>query len=105
MKSIHECRTVLELLQDKNRWTKGTPYRDKNNEPVFSNSPNIAAFCLIGAMTFINEKEHEGKFEEYFEMRVKLRKCINEEKSVSFWNDEDETTHDMVLDAVRKAGI
>jgi hypothetical protein len=99
MKPINECKTVAELLEDPSRWTKfiSKGIRLDNNIAIISYDPSKTnCFCLMGALDQIYGPMWDIP-------KGKLERTIG--GNIVCFNDAFETTHEMVLNVVRKAGI
>lgn len=107
---------VRELFSSREKWTKGALARDKDGKPISSRSDSITAFCLLGAIG------HCYSFEETI---LILQRIVTElyppdfitlhprtpilpsalARTVSIWNDNSQTSFDMVKALVDKLDI
>lgn len=90
--------TVLELLSDEKRWTRGTRARDKNKKPCEPKDTIAESFCLMGAI------QRCYSYDEYFDALDEVELAIDDNRIGAF-NDDPPTTHADILRVVREAGI
>jgi hypothetical protein len=104
MKPINECKTVAELLESPERWTKGKAWGTANGQHAMGRD-EATCFCVIGAIAYIYGDCPEGTVGK---RSLLMRKKVEFEANTCYlasWNDAPERTHEEVLDVVRKAGI
>jgi hypothetical protein len=97
MKPISECKSVYELLESPERWTKLYTAVDVTGEPIYCESDKACKFCLLGAIirVYSGNKAHIiGQLQNYLEVG-----------SIALFNDDPKTTHADVLALVKEAGI
>lgn len=113
-----DCKTVVELLSPKVRWTKGTFARigDRMNSldgpAVRSDDPCATCFCLLGAVHRVYHTEAKRdaailKLHIALEATgwpVDLVKYAPTDDLVN-WNDAEERTHEEVLALAVAAGV
>ncbi len=97
---ISECKTVAELLEDPARWQKKCYATNKQRVVCNFDSPEAAHFCLVGAMWKIY-----GTHSENYNKVVNVVLEKYNKWSPSLFNDDSDTTHEMVMEVVREAGI
>jgi hypothetical protein len=107
MKPINECKTVAELLETPERWIKGKHVRLNNGEEgnigldiLNSDLKKACAFCLEGAIIYL----YGYGTDEALAATTNVRLCLDTDYIFQF-NDNPSTTHQQVLEVVRKAGI
>lgn len=99
--------TVYELLEDPNHWTQGTYARNKYGDQAISYSDEATCFCLLGAIYRVYAGSPDkvnnaiGRLSEEFVKMGLPQDCGN----WVTWQDERETTHEEVLELVKRAGI
>jgi len=96
--------TVKELLSDPKSWTQFPAAQDKNGSPVFTDDPTAVCWCLSGAVQKVYGPEIEIPI--YDKIRAAIRKfhpmLID---NVVFFNDDPNTTHEMVMQVLEEAGV
>lgn len=95
-KPISKCRTVYDLLENPDRWTKHILARDKAGIPTNILDKNAVSWCLSGAM----DKVYGPKIG--IDIWLKAEKIIN---GVANFNDNPKTTHEKLLKMVKKLKI
>jgi hypothetical protein len=106
MKPINECKTVAELLESPERWTKGEYAKDNDDNQIDVFDPRATCFCVQGAIQRVYKRSNDLNDEKLkLETLLKQMELIGECGFLCDWNDNPETTHEMVLDVVRRAGI
>jgi hypothetical protein len=87
MKTLQEKKHELLNFFDKpKKWTQYASARDKDGLPTVCNSKNAVSFCLLGALTVIEDYHYENRFSLYYTLKNYLEENIHE------WNDAPERT-------------
>lgn len=103
-------RTVRQLLADPNHWMKYYLAKDEHDRPVYAYTPGATKWCLAGAIqraTFYGGAPNVHLYYETLDyLNPYLPLCHS--KKIGFsgvvdFNDDPETTHQMVLDLLDKA--
>ncbi len=103
MKNINDCQSVLELLSDPCRWTKGASFRDADGRALcMSEKDQAHSFCLNGAINFIYEKEERGGKRKILEDIAIRRTGFS---SLANFNDSRDTTYERMMTVLTLAGI
>lgn len=90
--------TILELLSDPARWTKGYYARDARGNLQGVHSPAACSWCLLGAAMKCYPTDHDLAV-------AKLKGMMGYGIPLHSWNDAPGRTHAEVLELVRKAGV
>lgn len=100
---------VHELLAVREKWTQGTPARNKDGKAVDTYDPQACSFCLWGALKVCYpSKESESAFgqpsPEFLLAVEKVKAKLAPEKTIAWeptivfnWNDHHLRTHKEVL--------
>lgn len=100
MTTLTVLQEVRELLAAEERWTKGSPARNKRGKPVSSTDKKAVCWCLNGALDKCAPRDAS------FWPSVKLLENIlgqGFEGNYMRFNDAPDTTHKDVLGLLDKA--
>lgn len=91
------AKRMLELLKDKNKWTKDEMAKDNEDNAVSPYSNEATSFCLVGALWHVCEKDENEILEEK-KMFAALRKYPKTEHVfLEDFNDDEKTKHRDIL--------
>ena len=101
---------LLNLLQNKKSWTKGANARTKDGNPTHSNDEKATCWCLQGAIYKVNLGDPDihpilNKLQAALPKHFRDSAYDSLQNVITYFNDHPDTTHEMVLEAIRKAGI
>jgi hypothetical protein len=102
IKPITECKTVAELLADPQRWAKGYYAYDEHGVGCAPESDRACKFCLAGAVLRLN-----GPLTDSLEKLAAARRKLfpSFENNVAAFNDHSGTSHEMIMQLVKEAGV
>ncbi len=103
MKPPNECKTVLELFSEPNRWTKGAIAINQFNEKVMYDDDSAICFCLVGGINLVYDKTPSKKFDIFRAANLILWK--KDKSCLTEFNDRLKTTHEDVIEFVKELGI
>lgn len=97
METIEVLRGVRELLADPARWTQHNSAKNQDGCGVSPSDPSACSFCLLAAI--LRQTNHPGAQNAYFRAQDEIRATVKPLGfgSVMFFNDDADTTHEMVL--------
>lgn len=100
---IFKPATLLELFEGHpERWTKKQPARTESGRPCHHTSFNAICFCVSGGARFVYGDQADriiDRIEAVFETYGFRH------RSVILFNDDKDTTFDMILGLVKEAGV
>ena len=85
-----------ELLADSNRWCKGEVAVNELGLGINPKSDEAVKWCLVGAAN-----KCIPDFNEFCKLIEKI--CEITKQNVPYFNDNPETTHEQMLEVLRKA--
>lgn len=88
---------AYELLAKPEAWIKGRIAVDRYGNPVSESDPQACRFCLVGAICHC----YDGI--EYGQAINKLENAVR--SGIATFNDSPSTTHNMVVELLRKLDI
>lgn len=89
-------RDAAALIEDPKRWTQKAYARDHRGETVAIDNPAATSWCVIGAMTYVEQRTSNT---HAFDLAAdRLRDIVSD-----IPNFNDTHTHDEVLRAMREA--
>jgi hypothetical protein len=92
-----------ELLADgPHRWIKGFGAVNKDGGVVFDGSSDACRWCMSGALYASYYRQRKGNFYDWCDARDVILTILREPGMVTF-NDDPNTTYEMVLAAFDKA--
>lgn len=93
-------KTVLDLFDGHpERWIRRITAKDKHGQVTYGGSPEACSWCLLGAIYEIYP------YHEVDNIKQKLYNQLGNDSPIVHFNDSMDTTFDMVVDLVRKAGV
>lgn len=96
MKTSEVLEEVKALITPPKAWIKGSYAMNDEGSVVGSTSPDATCYCLAGAVRMVTNYEPGTR-----KVLMYLHTVIN--GSIEVFNDDESTTHQMVLDVVSKA--
>ena len=96
-----EIMTVKELLSDPKRWTKHANARDSNGQDCNLRSPEAVCWCITGAMSKVRNESYEAMYHKVMKAIIKLF----DGNGIVAFNDDPNTTHEMVMQVLEEAGV
>lgn len=115
-------KTIRELFSDRSRWTKNSIAKDKNGKSVHADEGEAVSFCLLGAVYHVygysdrghgwgsSSKSHEviskinRKLVKSFPKRI-YSLVRGDAINLHFFNDNDITKFEEILEVVRAARV
>lgn len=94
-------KTVADLLKDPNRWCQGRLACAASGDECDSDSAAAVRWCLVGACDYVYGSTMDDAF-------LKIKRAIEDlgfAGPPALFNDAEQTTHNMIMEVVRKAGV
>ncbi len=93
-----------ELLASRDRWVQDDWAIDREHESVDPTSPNACCWCMLGAIVncypdYLDQRKAVKKVEELLEAKG------FEAASIPDFNDDPNTTHELVLSILEEADV
>lgn len=95
---------AFELLAKPESWTKGAFARNLKKESIDSGSEDAVCWCVTGAIAKTYCYQEYSQF-SYFLDKMKNDLKIPKEKMITTWNDDPNTTHEDVINLLKKLDI
>lgn len=90
---------ALTLLLDREHWCQHAMAKNTRGRIVEARSRDACSFCLVGAIIHYTTDKHE--LPVWFWLDYKIRQRSEFLGAISF-NDDEDTTHEMVIDMLRQ---
>lgn len=95
---------AYELIADKDKWAKHTFAIDKEGCSVRPESPDACKWCMYGAVMNLNRVLNYNKVVS--KLMVSIGRLYgNKWHSPSSFNDDESTTHEMVVTVLKDADL
>lgn len=103
-KNVEVLKLAKSYIDKPEKWTKNTDARDRDGIPVFPDDPEAVCFCTFGALKRAAQfkKVALNPVSAIIRPIISLRTGISG-SSITSSNDQDETTHKMVMESFDEA--
>lgn len=89
---------IIGILRDEERWCKGSFARDGLDQKCKATDKHACRFCVFGAMRHVLEDKSLSVALSLMNDIIEVNKLT----SVTIWNDDPKTTHDVVMNCLLK---
>ena len=94
---------AYHVIEDRTRWTKFCPARDKFGKNIGPNNPNAVQWDVTGALRKAYGDYTKGYWEAFRKLRAEVREHGYTE--IQYWHDAAGRQHHHVVDLLKRLDI
>ena len=103
-------KTLGELFNRPDRWTKGADGKNADGNSVGARNPHAIRWCVGGALQLVYGSETSDNHEQAVQkvlkyIRANMTNIEDPDSSVSEWNDRKERTFKDVRKMIKQTGV